>query len=65
LFFYLGLTSLIRLLKTVSQLIWNNRFGSGEIQPTEAIQSAKPTAAQAAAATDDDVISQDTEDAVQ
>jgi hypothetical protein len=32
---------------------------------TEAIQSApKPTAAQAAAATDDDVISQDTEDAV-
>lgn len=40
-------------------------FGSGNIQPTEAIQSApKPTAAKQATASNDDVLSQDIEEAV-
>ena len=40
-------------------------FGSGNIQPTEAIQSApKATAAKEAAASNDDVLSQDIEEAV-
>jgi outer membrane biosynthesis protein TonB len=66
LFFYLGLTSLDPPPENgIAINFGTTEFGSGEIQPTEAIQSApKPTAAQAAAATDDDVISQDTEDAV-
>jgi outer membrane biosynthesis protein TonB len=66
LFFYLGLTSLDPPPENgIAINFGTTEFGSGEIQPTEAIQSAPtPTAAQPAAATDDDVLSQDTEDAV-
>lgn len=66
LFFYLGLTSLDPPPENgIAINFGTTEFGSGKIQPTEAIQSApKPTAAQPAAATDDDVLSQDTEDAV-
>ncbi|GGA84146.1 hypothetical protein GCM10008015_26220 [Flavobacterium palustre] len=66
LFLYLGLTSLDP--PPENGIVINfgtTEFGNGNIQPTEAIQSApKTTAAKQAAASNDDVLSQDIEEAV-
>ncbi|HRM12517.1 MAG TPA: energy transducer TonB [Flavobacterium sp.] len=66
LFFYLGLTSLDPPPENGIAINFGiTEFGSGNIQPTEAIQSApKATAAKEAAASNDDVLSQDIEEAV-
>ena len=66
LFFYLGLTSLDPPPENgIAINFGTTDFGSGNIQPTEAIQSApKATAAKEAAASNDDVLSQDIEEAV-
>lgn len=65
LFFYLGLTSLDPPPENgIAINFGTTEFGSGDKQPTEAIQSApQPTAAQQAASSDDEVLSQDVEDA--
>lgn len=66
LFFYLGLTSLDPPPENgIAINFGTTDFGSGNIQPTEAIQSApKATATKEAAASNDDVLSQDIEEAV-
>jgi outer membrane biosynthesis protein TonB len=66
LFFYLGLTSLDPPPENgIAINFGTTEFGSGNIQPTEAIQSApKTTAAKQTASSDDEVISQDIEEAV-
>ena len=66
LFFYLGLTSLDPPPENgIAINFGTTEFGSGNIQPTEAIQSApKAEAAKEAAASNDDVLSQDIEEAV-
>lgn len=66
LFFYLGLTSLDPPPENgIAINFGTTEFGSGDIQPTEAIQSApKATAAKQAASSDDEVLSQDIEEAV-
>ena len=66
LFFYLGLTSLDPPPENgIAINFGTTEFGSGNIQPTEAIQSApKAVAAKEAAASNDDVLSQDIEEAV-
>lgn len=66
LFFYLGLTSLDPPPENgIAINFGTTEFGSGDIQPTEAIQSApKETAAQETSSSDDDVLSQDIEEAV-
>ena len=66
LFFYLGLTSLDPPPENgIAVNFGTTEFGSGEIQPTEAIQSApKAEAAKEAAASNDDILSQDIEEAV-
>ena len=66
LFFYLGLTSLDPPPENgIAINFGTTEFGSGNIQPTEAIQSApKATTAKQATSSDDDVLSQDTEEAV-
>ncbi|MGO4821968.1 MULTISPECIES: energy transducer TonB [unclassified Flavobacterium] len=66
LFFYLGLTYLDPPPENgIAINFGTTEFGSGEVQPTEAIQSApQPTAAKQAASSDDEVLSQDIEEAV-
>lgn len=66
LFFYLGLTSLDPPPENgIAINFGTTEFGSGDIQPTEAIQSApQPTAAKAAASSEDEILSQDIEEAV-
>ncbi|MFQ3173620.1 MAG: outer membrane biosynthesis protein TonB [Flavobacterium sp.] len=66
LFFYLGLTSLDPPPENgIAINFGTTEFGSGDIQPTEAIQSApKATAAKQAASSDDEVLSQDIEEAI-
>jgi outer membrane biosynthesis protein TonB len=66
LFLYLGLTSLDPPPENgIAINFGTTEFGSGDIQPTEAIQSApKTTAAKQATASNDDVLSQDVEEAV-
>ncbi|MNF24661.1 Gram-negative bacterial tonB protein [compost metagenome] len=66
LFFYLGLTSLDPPPENgIAINFGTTEFGSGNIQPTEAIQSApKTSAAKQATATDENVLSQDIEEAV-
>ena len=66
LFFYLGLTSLDPPPENgIAINFGTTEFGSGNVQPTEAIQSApKATAAKQATASNDDVLSQDIEEAV-
>lgn len=66
LFFYLGLTSLDPPPENgIAINFGTTEFGSGDIQPTETIQSApQPTAAKAAAPSDDEILSQDLEEAV-
>ena len=66
LFFYLGLTSLDPPPENgIAINFGTSEFGSGDIQPTEAIQSAlKTTAAQETASSNDEVLSQDIEEAV-
>lgn len=66
LFFYLGLTSLDPPPENgIAINFGTTEFGSGEIQPEESIQSAPtPTAAKPSTSSDDDVISQDIEEAV-
>ncbi|MBG6063066.1 outer membrane biosynthesis protein TonB [Flavobacterium sp. CG_9.1] len=66
LFFYLGLTSLDPPPENgIAINFGTTEYGSGEIQPTEPIQSApKATAAKQAATSDDDILSQDIEEAV-
>ncbi|GEC72372.1 outer membrane transport energization protein TonB [Flavobacterium flevense] len=66
LFFYLGLTSLDPPPENgIAINFGTTEFGNGDIQPTEAIQSApKATAAKQATASNDDVLSQDIEEAV-
>ena len=66
LFFYLGLTSLDPPPENgIAINFGTTEFGNGEIQPTEAIQSAPtPTTAKPTTSSDDDVISQDMEEAV-
>lgn len=66
LFFYLGLTSLDPPPENgIAINFGTTQFGSGDIQPTEAIQSApKATAAKQAASSDDEILSQDIEEAV-
>lgn len=66
LFLYLGLTSLDPPPENgIAINFGTTEFGSGNIQPTEAIQSApKATAAKQATASNDDVLSQDIEEAV-
>ena len=66
LFFYLGLTSLDPPPENgIAINFGTTEFGSGDIQPTEAIQSApKATAAQETAASNDEVLSQDIEETV-
>ncbi len=66
LFFYLGLTSLDPPPENgIAINFGTTEFGSGEIQPKEAIQSAPtPTAAKPSRTSDDDVISQEMEDAI-
>ena len=66
LFFYLGLTSLDPPQENgIAINFGTTEFGSGDIQPTETIQSApQPTAAKAAASSEDEVLSQDIEEAV-
>jgi hypothetical protein len=56
--FYLGLTSLDPPPDGIAINFGTTEFGSGNIQPTEPIQSAQPTAA-AAASSDDEILSQD------
>ena len=66
LFFYLGLTSLDPPPENgIAINFGTTEFGSGNIQPTEAIKSApKAVAAKEAAASNDNVLSQDIEEAV-
>jgi outer membrane biosynthesis protein TonB len=66
LFFYLGLTSLDPPPENgIAINFGTTEFGSGDIQPTEPIQSAPiATAAKQAASSDDDILSQDIEEAV-
>ena len=66
LFFYLGLTSLDPPPENgIAINFGTTEFGNGDIQPTEAIQSApKATAAKQATASNDNVLSQDIEEAV-
>lgn len=66
LFFYLGLTSLDPPPENgIAINFGTTEFGNGDIQPTEAIQSApKATTAKQATASNDDVLSQDIEEAV-
>ena len=66
LFFYLGLTSLDPPPENgIAINFGTTEFGSGKIQPTEAIQSApKAEAAKEAAASNDDVLSQEIEEAI-
>ena len=66
LFFYLGLTSLDPPPENgIAINFGTTEFGSGDIQPTEAIQSApKTTAAKQAASSEDEILSQDIEEAV-
>jgi outer membrane biosynthesis protein TonB len=66
LFFYLGLTSLDPPPENgIAINFGTTEFGSGDIQPTEAIQSApKATAAKQSASSEDEVLSQDIEEAV-
>jgi outer membrane biosynthesis protein TonB len=66
LFFYLGLTSLDPPPENgIAINFGTTEYGSGEIQPTEPIQSApKATVAKQAASSDDDILSQDIEEAV-
>lgn len=66
LFFYLGLTSLDPPPENgIAINFGTTEFGSGDIQPTEAIQSApKATAVKQAASSDDEILSQDIEEAV-
>jgi len=66
LFIYLGLTSLDPPPENgIAINFGTTEFGSGNIQPTEPVQSApKPTAAKQATASNDDVLSQDIEEAV-
>jgi outer membrane biosynthesis protein TonB len=66
LFFYLGLTSLDPPPENgIAINFGTTAFGSGEIQPTEAIQSApKATAAKQAASSEDEILSQNIEEAV-
>ena len=66
LFFYLGLTSLDPPPENgIAINFGTTEFGSGNIQPTEAIQSApKATAAKQAASSNDNILSQDIEEAV-
>jgi outer membrane biosynthesis protein TonB len=66
LFCYFGLTSLDPPPENgIAINFGTTEFGSGEIQPTEAIQSApQPTAAKQSASSDDEVLSQDIEEAV-
>ena len=66
LFFYLGLTSLDPPPENgIAVNFGTTEFGSGNIQPTEAIQSApKAVAAKEAAASNENVLSQDIEEAV-
>ncbi|MBC5839522.1 energy transducer TonB [Flavobacterium muglaense] len=65
LFFYLGLTSLDPPPENgIAINFGTSETGSGDVQPTEPIQSApQPTAAQQAATSDDEVMAQDVEDA--
>ncbi|MEO8252864.1 MAG: energy transducer TonB [Flavobacterium sp.] len=66
LFLYLGLTSLDPPPENgIAINFGTTEFGNGDVQPTEAIQSApKTTAAKQATASNDDVLSQDIEEAV-
>ncbi|OCB74359.1 energy transducer TonB [Flavobacterium crassostreae] len=66
LFFYLGLTSLDPPPENgIAINFGTTEFGSGDKQPTEAIASApQPTAAKQAASSEDEVLSQNTQDAV-
>jgi outer membrane biosynthesis protein TonB len=66
LFFYLGLTSLDPPPENgIAINFGTTEFGSGNIQPTEAIQSApQATAAKQAASSNDNILSQDIEEAV-
>ncbi len=66
LFFYLGLTSLDPPPENgIAINFGTTEFGSGDVQPTEAIQSApKATAAKQAASSEDEILSQDIEEAV-
>jgi outer membrane biosynthesis protein TonB len=66
LFFYLGLTSLDPPPENgIAINFGTTEFGSGNIQPTEPIQSAPiATSAKQAASSNDDVLSQDIEEAV-
>jgi len=66
LFLYLGLTSLDPPPENgIAINFGTTEFGNGNIQPTEAIQSApKPTTSKQATASNDDVLSQDIEEAV-
>jgi TonB family protein len=66
LFFYLGLTSLDPPPENgIAINFGTTEFGSGNIQPTEAIQSApQTTAAKQAASSDDEILSQDIEEAL-
>ena len=66
LFFYLGLTSLDPPPENgIAINFGTTEFGSGNIQPTEAIQSApKAVAAKEAAASNEEILSQDIEEAV-
>lgn len=66
LFFYLGLTSLDPPPENgIAINFGTTEFGSGEVQPKEAVQSApKPTAAKQAASSEDEILSQDIEEAV-
>ena len=66
LFFYLGLTSLDPPPENgIAINFGTTEFGSGNIQPTEAIQSApKAVAAKEAAASNEEILSQDVEEAV-
>lgn len=66
LFFYLGLTSLDPPPENgIAINFGTTEFGSGNIQPTEAIKSApKASAAKQAASSEDEILSQDIEEAV-
>jgi outer membrane biosynthesis protein TonB len=66
LFFYLGLTSLDPPPENgIAINFGTTEFGSGNIQPTDPIQSApQPTAAKSAASSEDEILSQDIEEAV-
>jgi len=66
LFFYLGLTYMDPPPENgIAINFGTTESGSGDVQPTEAIQSApKPTNSQPTAASNDDVLSQDIEEAV-